>query len=164
MPKTVSNTFRAAMQASQINDDIVALLRFQHDLIPAADFPDGICLVPWHEDVTSNGIDYIACAIRAQMPSEDAKSLPRVPIEIDNLDPQYIDAMRLIDSPVQTTVSAILLSDPDTIELGPYDFELRQAKYDRNVITGELTFDPILNLAYPVDTYSPSRFPGLFQI
>lgn len=60
------------------------------------------------------------------------------------------------------TLSLVMASTPDTIEAGPFTFNLREVEYDAEFVSGNLLFEDILNEPFPADSFTPARFPGLF--
>lgn len=50
----------------------------------------------------------------------------------------------------------------DTVEVGPFDFKLKNVTYDSLAVEGDLMFENILDEPYPGDCFLPSTFPGLF--
>ena len=156
MPRVVSAPMRDAGYAQETGEAPLVLLTIDH--------PDLTAPIR----VTSDAVDtisrletYIAFPFRVTLP-DDTEEAARSRLEIDNVDRQIVAAVRAVSSPPSVTIEVVLASSPDLVEAGPFDFELEEARYDVLVVSGELAFEPILDLAVPGDVMSPGLFPGLF--
>lgn len=158
-----SQTFIKAIQALTTDEVFLTLIRITHADIDADAFPNGICIVAHDQNVVSNGIEYIAYPVRIRKPEQGPEELPRAQLTIDNIDPAIINALRLLQGnrPV-IEFATVLLSDPDTIEDGPYYFQLMSTPWDRTTITATLGAEPILNETWPAGAMTPATHPGIF--
>lgn len=156
MPNVVSATMRDAAYAPETGEAPLALLTIDH---PELTTP--IRLSSDAVNTLSRGDTYIALPFRAVLPNDNEEAT-RSRLEIDNIDRQIVEALRSISSPPKVTMEIVLASTPDVVEAGPFDFELQEARYDVLVVSGDLAFEPILDLSVPGDVMSPGLFPGLF--
>jgi len=150
---TVSATFKAAAYAQQTNEVVLVILEIDHDDLAAP-----IRVVNNTENITSGGDEYLAAGFDIKLPDDDGKTT----ISVCNVDRIMVQAIRSISSRPTVTISVILASDPDTIEVGPYIMELSEVSYDAFTVTGTLTFDNFLDEPFPGDKFNPGIFPGLF--
>jgi len=158
-----SATFIKAMQALTTDEEFLTLIRIEHEDIDPAEFPNGVCVVASNQNVTSNGIEYVAYPVKVKMPEKNPQVLPRAQIQIDNIDRSILKAIRLLQGrkPI-LTVSTVLRSSPDMIEEGPLFFELNRTPWDRYTITADLGTEPILNETWPKHAFTPATHPGVF--
>ena len=120
--------------------------------------------------VTSDAVNTIVGGITHQpfpfqisMPSDTDDAPPRVQLTIDAVDRSIIRAVRgLSGAPLTVTQTIVLGSSPDTIEAGPFTFDLREVEYDAIEISGSLQYADILNEPYPSETFARSTTPGAF--
>ena len=96
------------------------------------------------------------------LPDDDDEKPPTVTLSITAVDRQVVSAVRGIDGDMTVTIEVVLASSPDTVEAGPFDFTLRGVTYDAMTIQGTLAYEDVLNEPFPGDSFTPSRFPGVF--
>jgi len=154
--RSMSATAIAAMMGSETNEVFHVLVQITH-----ADLST-IRLVNNTEDVTSDGDVYTAYPFEISFPQEDGNTLPRASLRINNVDQLLTAAIRSIGTPPSCQVDIVLASDPDTVEAGPWNFEMRDAVITSEFLVFELTFEPILQEKFPKYTMSPIIFPALF--
>lgn len=156
MPRTVSTPMRAAAFAQETGEAPLVLLTIDHPDLAAP-----IRVTSDAVDTVSRSETYVAFPFRVALP-DDTEEAARAQLEIDNVDRQIVQALRSIASPPTVRLEVVLASTPDLVEAGPFDFQLEEARYDALVVSGELAFEPVLDLAVPGDSMSPGLFPGLF--
>lgn len=113
-------------------------------------------------NVTSRGDVYQAFPFELTLPSDATERLPAAKLSLSNVDRRLIDEIRTLSGPIAVTLEVVTATTPDTVEVGPFVFDLIVADYGIDTITGELAYEPILNEPYPADNFDPQRFPGLF--
>jgi len=156
MSRSTTTALRSAVFAEETAEVFLFLITLSHTDITTLYFVNN------YEDVTSNGNAHVAFPFQITMPSETEDQLPRVQLNIDNVDRSIIDEIRTLTGPPTLTLSVVLASDPDTIEAGPFEMSLQNVSYNALTITGNLVGDDILNEPYPGEAYTPQNFPGLF--
>lgn len=158
MPRTLSSIAKEAIFASQTGEVFVLLLELEH-----ASFADVIRVCSDNQIVTSRGYDYAPFPFSITLPDEDDDSPPQVKLRVDGVDRTIIyEVRRVTGDPITVRIYVVLASSPDTIEVGPLEFTLRDVEYDAISIEGTLLYEDLLNQSYPKDTFTPSKFPGLF--
>lgn len=157
MARSVSSTFRQAINSQNSGEAILILLELNSDDIAAP-----IRVVNNTEAITSNGEQYLAFPFHITLPNDSDEGNTQVQLTIDNIDRQIVQAVRVSSSIITATMSVILASAPDTVELGPFDFSLKNVSYNSKVVTATLEFEDILNAKFPSETFVPSQYPGLF--
>jgi hypothetical protein len=113
--------------------------------------------------VVSEGKQYVAFPFQVQLPDERDDRVTGVTLRIDNVDRSIVTALRQVTTELSVSLSVILDSDPDVVEVGPYLFSLKRANYDANVVSGEMEYEDVLREPMPGHTFTPSFFPGLFS-
>jgi len=156
MSRSTTTALRSAVFAEETAEVFLFLITLSHTDITTLYFVNN------YKDVTSNGNAHVAFPFQITMPSETEDQLPRVQLNIDNVDRSIIDEIRTLTGPPTLTLSVVLASDPDTIEAGPFEMSLQNVLYNTLTITGNLAGDDILNEPYPGEAYTPQNFPGLF--
>jgi hypothetical protein len=99
----------------------------------------------------------------AVLPEDTDSASPQVQLRVDNVDLQVTRALREYQGVPQCTLEVVLASNPDVVEVGPFEFSILAAEYDALVITATLGYEEdFLNQAVPAQTYTPSNSPGMF--
>lgn len=145
------------MFAQETGEVFVLLVTIAH-----ADMPAPIRVCNAGATVTSGGQDFVHFPFEIDLPRESEDAPPTVTLRICNVDRQIVEAVRTYAGEITVTVNLVLASSPDTVEAGPFEFTMREAHYDALVVEGTLAFQDVLNEPYPADSFTPSRFPGLF--
>ena len=96
------------------------------------------------------------------LPHDVEDTIPNVQLAIDNVDRAIIADIRSISGPADVEIKIVLQSDPNTIEVGPFDFKVRTADHTALQITASLQYEDILNETFPDQSYTVLTFPGLF--
>ncbi|MAO65043.1 MAG: hypothetical protein CL666_08585 [Balneola sp.] len=145
------------MLAAQTGEVYLHIVKISH-----ASLASDLLFVDNNEDIVRSDGTYKASAFRIQLPSEDDE-VPQVRIQIDNVDQSIIAALRPLQNAPDLTISVIRASDPDTVEVGPYEMVLKQFDYDKFTITGTIGYqEDFLNEQFPKDQFTPQNTPGIF--
>jgi hypothetical protein len=155
MPRSLSNTALASLQAQQTGEVWLVLLTITN---PGA---ATIRVVNNTEDVVSRGATFQAFPFEIELPGEDPDSPSSARLRIDNVDKRIVEAVRSIVSPPLITIEVVLASQPDTVEIAYSNLTMRSVEYDAESVRGELTFESIYSEPVTL-TITPNRFPGLF--
>lgn len=121
-----------------------------------------IRLVRNNEDITSRGNLYRRFPFDIPMPADVNESLSNLTINASNVDLSLMATLRSIDEPLPATVEIIAASAPDIVQQGPYSFDLTQAGGDETTITGQLSYEPVVQDPFPAASFTPQTNPGLF--
>ncbi len=125
--------------------------------------PEGIRVCAAGQDVVSNGQTYAHCPFEIGLPPDTEDAQPRLTLRIANADRAIVESVRSITSPMKVQLSVVLAGSPDTVEMGPLEFTLRDTRYDAGIVEGELRYEDILNEPFPAAVVTPGRFPGVFK-
>lgn len=157
MTRPLTDTFKLAGFASATSEVFTVLVEITH-----ADLPTPIRLTSNGEDVTSGGLLYTAYPFEIALPPDAADKVPKTTIRFANADLRITAALRSIETAPTMNVSVVLASDPDTVEIGPIPFVLRDATYDDMMVEATLSFERIYQLLFPCICVTPVTSPGLF--
>ena len=153
----VTSAFTQSAFASDATDIWLVLLTIDHD-----DLSQPIYVVNNNENITSNGVQYIAFPFEITLPDNRDGAPPRAQLAIDNVSREIGEAIRSISSAASVKIQIIRAAAPDTVEIEwPY-FSLRNVKWDFTKVTGDLTFEDFISEPYPAGKFVPAYFPGLF--
>lgn len=154
---TVSPTATQALLAPTTDEAFLFLCQINHSSLT-----EPIRVVNNWEDCVSNGDTYIKFSFRVTLPDDSADNMPRPTLEIDNVDRAIYDAVRAMDSPATVSISIVMASTPDVIEMGPLVFTMRRVESDATTVKGELALEELWAEPFPGDSFNPSNYPGLF--
>ncbi len=157
MSRTLSQVAQAAINAEETGEVFLLLLEFDE-----ASLSEPIRVVWNNVNVTSRGNVYAAMEFSAELPGETEGASQSVRITLDNVDRQIVQAVRNAVGRPAVTMEIVLASDPDTVEAGPFNFELESVEYNALTVSGELIFDDVSNLRCPQHTATPYLYPDAF--
>ena len=156
MSNTLSNALLAQLFSQESNDPFLTLVKLSHD-----DFED-ICLVNNTENVTSGGVEYTAFPMKIVFPKDDGESNREVNIEFDNVDRTLIDLIRSVTDYIDVSISLILASDPDTVQMSFDELKIQNITYNSKRVSAKLFMDNFLNTEMTSEKYTPTLYAGLF--
>ncbi len=156
--RDTSAAARAALYAPSTGEVFLHLVTIEHD-----DLATPIRLVDDLVDIVSRGDTYTASGIRPQLPPDTPDELPGIDMIIENVEHDLIIALESITTPPTVTIEVIMASTPDTVEAGPFVFDINATKYNATRVTLRLEIERLLSEPYPVGLFTPTMFPMLFQ-
>lgn len=113
-------------------------------------------------DITSRGHVYVAYDVDVPRPSDQAESLAALQLTMSNISRDLIGPLRGIGSPVECTIELVTASAPDTVQEGPFTFDIDQASYTAEAISARLVYEPVTREPFPAGSFTPQGFPALF--
>lgn len=157
MSRNVSDEFYEAVFDQETDQAFLILLTLDSPEMtsPIRVTSDGV-------DTESNGNTYIAFPFSINLHDQDSEQIPKVKIAIDAVDRRVVEELRNTRDPITVTMEVVLSRDPDTVEVGPIDYTLRNVTVTTQVIEGTLKFGQFQNVNFPSGTFNPIDFPGLF--
>lgn len=158
MPRILSPTATRAILARETEEVFLVLLTIEHpDISPT------IRIVNNTEPVTRSDGEYQPYPFEAVLPDDTDNARPQVSLRVDNVDRSVTRKLRDLTGVPKCTLRVILASDPETTEMGPFDFSVLSAEYDALMISVTLGYEEdFLNQAMPAQTYTPTNSPGIF--
>ena len=122
-----------------------------------------------NEDVSIGGELYTAIWFELTMPEESEDGFKSARIILNNVDQALTEALRGLSGEFTFTLRLVSASnaaaDPpefDTVEVEFMPFVLTEIEYTRESVRGTLEYERVSERAFPVDTFTPYDFPGLF--
>lgn len=111
--------------------------------------------------VLSRTNTFAAFPFKVELPHQTEERPPSVRLTICAVSREIIAALRAITSAPTVLVEFVLASSPDTLEVGPFTFQLVTAEYDAITVEGELAYENILQEPFPYLAFTPNAFPGV---
>jgi len=157
MREALSGPMLAAMHAQHTSEVILPLIKMTQD-----GWEDPICIVPNTQPIVHQGDTYLPLGFDIALPDEEEDTIPVVAWRADNTDRRMVQAMRSVIGLVQARIVWVLASSPEHIEVGPYDVEMRSAKYDAQELSGTMGIEPVLDMPFGYMQFNPKNAPALF--
>lgn len=155
--RTVSSTFREAINGQETGEVFIALLTIDHD-----DLATPIRICGDAQDTVSRGNVFTAFPFQLTLPGEPESGPPTMRIIIDNVERTLVETIRNISTPPEVTIEVVLASAPDTVELSWFNYEMTTVEYNAFTITATLSIRTFDTEPFPGVRYLPSTHPGLF--
>ncbi len=166
--RETSLPFRQASYAQETGEVYTLLTEISHP-----DLPEPIHLSTDNADsfefegqtvrgTISNGTNYIFVPVRITWPDDSEETITAAKIEIDNLSPDLLDAIRALEKRPTVVFKVVLASTPDVLEATTGNLQLQDVNADILVVTANLTRRNFFGEPYPGGSMTPSNFPGIF--
>lgn len=116
------------------------------------------------QNVTHGGETYVRFPFEVTLPDETSDRMAVGKIEIDDIgefeDPETGETKTIGDivkaipvgDTVTVTLTIVLASDPELVEMGPMAFTLRNVRGDALTVSGDLHFEDLMGEPYPCDS------------
>lgn len=153
----ISNSLRGAMFAEETSDGLLVLLTITH-----GDLNTPIRIVNNNTNVISRGLEFIAFPFEIVLPTSSPDSPPKAQLIIDNISRELGQIIRTISSAPTVLIEVIRINDFNSLELSFPAFKLKNVRFDVSQVRGDLVSEDLQIEPYPVHTFSPANFPGLF--
>lgn len=159
MARTVSAPALRALFAQETGEVFLMCLTLTH-----SSFAQPIRVVYNNIAVTRSAGVFQPALFDINMPEESQDRIPQIQLTIENIDRAMSDAIRTITGRVNLMMEIVLASSPNTVEAGPFNFQLLSCNYDADKLSGTLGLDDdVLNTTFPSLMYTPNNSPGLFK-
>lgn len=158
MSRNVSVAARAALYAQQTSVVPLMLLTIDHD-----DLVTPVRLVANLVDVVSRGDTYSAYPFEPMLPPAVQGELPRLDMVFHDVDQTLIVIARSISTPATVDIEVVMSTSLDTVEAGPWTFEVTSIQYSATELRLGLTVEQLITEPYPYRLFNPVDFPMLFQ-
>ena len=112
--------------------------------------------------VVSNEYEYIYLPLEITLPTEEEGQAPRCSIVIKDVTRYLTPIIRKIVAPLEVTIDIVLESTPDIAEVRFEGFYINSITYNKDTVTADLSMLDLEQEPFPVYSFSPSYFPGLF--
>lgn len=145
----------AGLQAAlaQWTDEIfLECLTIEHPSISA------IRIVNDRADLTRTAGTFTAFPFRARLHARSEERIAEAEIVADNIDQRIVLALRGLSDGATVTYEVVLRDSPNTVEQGPFEFEVQGFSVDAQTITLRIGFAlGFLNESFPKDFFAPSN-------
>lgn len=112
--------------------------------------------------VTSNGFDYTFLPMQISLPSEEEAQAPRCSITMYDVTRYLTPIIRTITAPPRIKLELVLSKSPDVVEISFTDFYISSFTYNAESVTAELSMIDYEREPFPMHSFSPQYFPGMF--
>jgi hypothetical protein len=110
----------------------------------------------------NEGNQYIAFPFGITLPSDEENAPPKAMLRISNVDRRIVQEIRGLASSPAVTIELVRAVDPHTVEVVYTGLELLNAKYDAQIISGDIAVRSFSREPYPASLITPSLFRGLY--
>lgn len=159
MPRDVSQVFRNELYSPSMR--VVPLVTI--DITHPSIHPQVIRLVNNNQNIVWDGNTYLASSFNFTPPMQEESSAQDASISIQNIDRGLVELVRTIEGKPKIVVNIVIASDDVVREAGPFSFLLGGVTYNKDIISGSLTYDIRPTQILSTLKYSVSLFPGLVQ-
>lgn len=157
MPRTLSATAAASALAAQTAEVWLACLTISGSGLPT--FRIVTDNVPLERSVGT----FQPYPFEADLPDDVERTAGTVDIRICNVDREVTRLLKEYGGIPQARLEIVLASQPDIVEVGPFDFSVLAAEADELTISLKLGHnEDLLNQRVPAQSYNPSNSPGLW--
>jgi hypothetical protein len=163
-----------AVFSTETSSDLITLVTFQDVTNPGGDLSNEIRLCDGYtgrisEDstdvmygVVSRGENYIFLPLEITLPQEEEAQAPRCSIVIRDVTRYLTPVIRGLTSPPKVKLELVLSTTPDVVEVSFDGFYVTNFTYNRDQVTCELQMVNYEREPFPMHSFSPKHFPGLF--
>lgn len=112
--------------------------------------------------VVSRGKTFYFLPIEIGLPSEEEAQAPKASIVLHDVTRYFTPGIRSISDPPRVKIELVLSSSPNTVEISFDYFYVTSITYNRDSINCELTMVNLDREPFPMHSFTPQHFPGLF--
>lgn len=112
--------------------------------------------------VPSRSNNFTFLPLQITMPQEDEAQAPRMSIVINDVTRYVIPIIRSLSKPPKVLMELVLTKTPDVVEASFSGFFVSSFTYNADQVTCELSMVDYEREPFPMHSFSPKYFPGLF--
>lgn len=112
--------------------------------------------------VTSRGNDFVFLPMEISLPTEEEAQAPRCSVTMHDVTRYIVPIIRSINGPPKVKLEIVLSKTPDTVEASFAGFYFSNFTYNVDQITGSLSMIDYEREPFPMHSFSPVYFPGIF--
>lgn len=112
--------------------------------------------------VVSRGKNYTFLPLEITLPQEDEAQAPRSSIVIRDVTRYITPIIRNLTNPPRVKLELVLSTTPNLVEVTFDAFYVTNFTYNRDQVTAELQMVSYEREPFPMHTFNPKTFPGLF--
>ena len=159
MSRDVSAQSRRAMFAQHTDQAFLCKLLFSH--------PNWASVYRFINDRVDRedgaGDTWQAFDFDVTLPDDREDEITLASLKIGNIDRQIVQLIRATATPISVSLWVVRSGDIDDVSLGPLEFSFNHAEWDALYVSGDLEYEPILNIRWPQHDFTPITHPGLFK-
>lgn len=168
MSRPVSDAFREAANAQQTGQAAIVLLTIDHEDLDepirlSSDPTTRVSDDPVRYQTSSQGIDFDFLPFQVVLPDEQDRAPPRARLVLDNIAREMIALLRSTATPPTVDMEVVLSGSLDTVEAAFPRFKMISVTYDDKTIQCDLAIDGLAAEPFGFMTFTPGRFPSLFN-
>ncbi len=167
MPR-LSLDARSKLQAQEQSDVPVVLVIITHELLDSpvylsSDPTAELSSDPLIYGTRSRGIEYQFAMMSAVVPDDRERTPAAASLRFENVDADLATVARSVTTPASVTLRLVFASAPDAVEFEWSGMKVIKASGNADVVTLDLSREPITNEPFPAHYMTRNRFPGLFR-
>lgn len=112
--------------------------------------------------VVSRGNNFIFLPMEITLPSEDQAQAPRCSLTLHDVTRYLIPIIRTLNGPPSIKLELVLSKTPDVVEASFSEFYLNGITYNADTVTAELSMIDYEREPFPMHSFTPLLFPGMF--
>lgn len=161
MARTYSAVYKSTLAKTSAEEAPLILLKIYHPAIPGTDH--AVYIINDTLDLTSNGILYIACAFKCELPSDEDGQMARARLSIDNVGRALMTWIEASAGGFGSivTFSQVMRSRPDVVEWS-ITMNLYNVVCTSIEVSADLGFNNFFNKPSTQVTFRPETAPGIF--
>ena len=112
--------------------------------------------------VTSRSQDFVFLPMEISLPTEEEAQAPRCSIVLRDVTRYVIPIVRTIVGPPTVKMELVLAKTPDTVEASFSGFYISNFSYNADSVTADLSMIDYEREPFPMHSFTPAYFPGMF--
>lgn len=110
----------------------------------------------------SNGLQFVFVPVQITLPSEDSDGSSKFSLSISDVTRELTPIIRELSGPPKVLLQLALKSQPSVIEAEFSDFYISSITYNSDQVVCEMSLINYQVEPFPVFSFTPKYFPGLF--
>jgi len=156
--RQLSEVMLRALHAQETGEVLLPLIVVEAEGWPG---PERFAGQTW-TDVISGGQTYFAVPFRVGLPDEsDDDDAGEIELSIDNVSRDIGRALRLATGSISVTLSFVLASQPDVVDIGPLEFDVLSHKTTSQDVVLVLAASPLTDQVFGQHVLNTVNAPGL---
>ena len=156
--RAYSAAYKSTLSATSAPEAPLELLEITHP-----DLPSPVRVVNDTQNITCNGVEFIACGFRCLLPDDQENQLPKATLEVDNVGRELMYWIETSGGGygAQARFIQVMRSRPNLVEY-EITLDLSDVKATMQTVSGELGYDNIFTRPAVASRYDPFTAPGAF--
>jgi Domain of unknown function (DUF1833) len=160
-------SFIQALTAQETGVVSIALITITHPATPeigriSSDPTQRLGEDPLRYGTISRGQVYQYLPVGVIVPDSQEQSPPLSRLSIDNIDRELISLIRASNEPATMTIEVVSADELDVVQQPYPPMDVMNVQYDQFQAIFELQYKPLQAESFPMGSFTPTQFPGLF--